>query len=358
MSTVDVIVTVIGGAAAAHAIQDGGGLVGTRSSAEPPAGVDIEFVDWPFLEEDITVQEHVDVVAALRPKYAVAPDVQAGRPLEAVVDVGDELLEHAEIVIVVPKEVRAGAVPERFRLGLPFRDNFETDLGANTFFDFQGRPVHVLGGNPTDQFRVADRFELDVRSVDSPTPIAWASGGRVWVGRARGADEVLDLIEDRNIDPVALEVLGITDPILLRRTFAARLTFSVRNLIDAWADPNHAVELPVRVAPGRGPPPPMDEPIEQFGETLSIEEQRERFREATDLVEIGRVEREAPAETAPATIERFGDNTTASDEEGNPMPVDDGKRRLFQRIQARANDAVERLGLGPGALPDRDDEDE
>lgn len=353
---VDVIVTTLGGSQTADAVLEGGGLVGTRSNREPPDGVPIEFVDWPFMDEDVTVEEHIEYVARLNPRYAVAPDVTGDRSLEAVLDVGDELRRHADVVIVVPKSVPADRVPRRFRLGVPFRDNFQTDTGVNTFLDFGGRPVHILGGNPTDQFGLADEFGLDVRSVDSPTPLAWADFGRVWLGRTRSADEVIGLLDEHDVDPVALEGLGITDRLLLETSRTARITFSVRNLVNAWNDPQRRVRLPVRVEPGRGPPPPMDEPVETFGETLSIEEQRERFREGTMEIEVGRADPDVPS-TVRTTFESFGERATAAGEEGEGM-VDDRKRRRFERLQERSDAAVDELGLGPGELPNGDEDDD
>lgn len=355
MPDVDVIVTAIGGADTAEAVLEGGGLVGIRSSATAPPGVDVEFVDWPFEAEDVSVQEHVDVVRQHEPRYAVAPDVQRDRALEDVVAVADELRRYAGAVIVVPKTVPVGRVPRRFRVGVPFRDNFQTDTGVNTFLDFQGRPVHVLGGNPTDQFGLVDEFGLDVRSVDSPVVLSWADFGRVWVGQARGADEVIELLEDSSVDPIALEhAAGVGDPILLRRSRRERIAFSVRNLVNAWQN-DGVVKLPVRVAPGRGPRPPMDEPIDVFGERLSIEEQRERFLEGVMELEVGRADPDVPMSVR-TSFERFAETDRSAEEEPEGMADEDDKRAYFANLQEESDAAVEELGLGPGALPDRDEE--
>lgn len=367
---VDVIVTVIGGEQSARSILAGGGLVGTRSSATPPDGVPIEFIDWPFQLEDPSVEAHVDAVAEHEPRYAVAPDAEPGRSLDLVLDVAERLEPHVEHVIVVPKNVHPDAVPGRYRVGVPFRDGFETDLVRNTFPDFRGRPVHLLGGSPTDHFRLVDRHALDVQSVDTPTVLSWADFGRVWVARKRSADDVSQLLAERAIetsfDPERtrrfirdrlLSIEGVPDDarddtsnqLFARpevRAFirenprefirlidaehlqdasagveeaadvpswasllefrSSRIQFSVMNIVQAWG--GRRVTAPRAVEPGRGPPPPMDEPIEAFGETLSVEEQRERFMEATEEAELGRIEREERVPSIEEFRERMRDD--------------------------------------------------
>lgn len=346
---VDVIVTTLGGEQTARAVRAGGGLVGMRSSETPPEGIPIEFVDWPFMLDNPSIEAHVDAVRSIRPKYAVAPDIDGRHPVSEVIEVGDRLDKYAQNVIVVPKVEPVDVVPDRFVVGVPFRNEWDTDIGVNEYIDFAGRPVHILGGNPTGQIELARRFDYDVLSVDSPNVLAWADAGRVWVARLGGADSVRRLIVDdiieRSFDADRAEqqvrnaLLGVegvpdgaTDDTLIQllgreavgelspdgflRTVGAdflqeeaasaeaafgvpsyrrllssrfaRIQFSVQNLIQAW---NEGFRVTRRrpIAPGRGPPPPMDEPIEAFGETLSVEEQRERFADATVEEEVGRV---------------------------------------------------------------------
>lgn len=336
---VDVIVTTFGGLQTARAVDAGGGLVGIRSSESPPATIEIEFIDWPFQLDNPSLDAHIDLVADHRPKYAVAPDVEKGRSLDDVLEVARELQQYAEHVIVVPKDVPVAAVPDEYVVGVPFRDEWDTDTGVNEYADFRGRRVHILGGNATDQFELADRFDYDVGSVDSPNPLAWADGGRIWVARLGGADEVRKVIvqeianrtvneedaekvwaefeamgyEDMPIDDLVAEVekrFGMdsiiidpevataldlpTDEQLLRSRYH-RIRFTVMNLIEAWND-DRRVTKPFALAPGRGPPPPAPEGLEEDvlemapGEFQTREERLERFLQTTDVEEMDRLE--------------------------------------------------------------------
>lgn len=342
-SAVDVIVTTMGGSQTAHAVHDGGGLVGIRSSGTPPGGVPIEFVDWPFQLDDPSLEAHVDLVEEVTPKYAVAPDVEKGRSIREVVAVAERLRAYADNVIIVPKDVEVDAVPNQFMVGLPFRDEWDTDTGVNEFFDFADRPVHILGGNPTEQLKLARRFDLDVVSVDSPNPLAWADAGRVWVARLGGANEVKDLIiqfiasgafdeegeervwqefeamdyqsmdadefmaearvrlgEDAGfVGPEAATALGLPTMQEMLESRYHRIVFTVMNLREAWNE-GGVVKTTRAIAPGRGPPPPAPEGLEEDmlemapGEFMSREERLERWiSTAQDEVigELGPTER-------------------------------------------------------------------
>lgn len=349
---VDVIVTTLGGEQTARAVRAGGGLVGIRSSATPPEGIPVEFVDWPFMLDDPSVDRHIDVVKDLSPTYAVAPDLDGDLGFTEVMNVADRLDRYATNVIVVPKVEPVSRVPARYVVGVPFRNEWDTDLGVNRYPDFTDRPVHILGGNMTEQLRLARRFQYDVVSVDSPNVLAWADGGRVWVARLGGGDsvrrlivdEVLDRSFDReraeeqireslldvdgvpseaeddtlvqllNRDAITdlpperfLQVVGasplederaaaatLTDAPTFERLLAGRfwrIKFSVMNLREAWNEGGVTATRPV--APGRGPPPPAPEGLHGAGR----EEVAERFREATEEVEVGRVETERGLET-------------------------------------------------------------
>lgn len=415
---VDVIVTISAGGQTAernaNAISSGGGLVGIASHIEPPAGVAIDFLDWPFMqEESITVEDHLAAARRHRPKYAVAPDVMGDRPLDEVIRVGERLAQHAQFVIVVPKTVPVADVPDHFIAGIPFREEWDTDTGVNEFADFRGRPVHILGGNPTEQMKLAVRFDYRVTSVDSPNPLSWADGGRVWVARLGGADSVRRLLVDELTSPprsfdreqaeqrvrsLLLDVEGVPrdarDDTLVQlldreaindlsagefiRTINAgflqeeaatvetvtgapsyrrllesryaRLQFTVSNLVQAW-ERGRRVTRQREVAPGRGPPPPMDEPVETFpGETLTVEEQMDRFLEATVEEELGRVRterglsvfEESIREEAREAAEQTGERVTlvqctASKREGcHPARDLYDESRYFRRMRAWA----------------------
>lgn len=362
---IDVIVTVIGSEANARAIRRGGGLVGMRSSATPPGGP-VAFVDWPYQLADPSVEEHVTVVREQRPRYAVAPDVEGDWTLPDVVDVADELAAYAETVIVVPKAAAPGRVPDRFRLGVPFRQGFETPIGANAFPAYRGHgPVHVLGGNPNEQLRLREEFGFDVGSVDTPLILAWADFGRVFVAAGGGGVEAETLgIEPRDPSSAAHRTLD------LGGSRADRVEFSVRNLVQAWTDREIVVVLrSLRGEQTRGMPPVLP-PIDLVG--------AEEIAEAEALYgkpyEEIRAEREA-FDVEMEVTEEFGDiggqeriqydlfdppdawaaeRATSGPRERGPM--DDKKREWFQFLQRESDEAVEDLGLGRGALPERDED--
>lgn len=330
---VDVIVTVTGGGETAernaHAVSRGGGLVGVDSTVTPPDGVEIGFVDWPFLKESRDVDDHLAAVRRHQPKYTVAPDVRGDRSLDEAVSIAEQLAVHARFVIMVPVAVPVDAIPSHFIVGAPFRNEQDTDTGVNSYIDFRGRPTHILGGNHTEQIKLADRFDLRATSADSPNLLAWAQGGRVWIAQLGGANEVRDIPDEyweqeatftqglptRDDLMVTDEQEARVDEIvadfpdqyegdtheervesrlreLKRIATGRRIEFSVRNLVAAWNDSERRVTMPAAVEPGRGPHPVPPEgsgllgPAETFEER---EEMRERFEAATVDDEIGRV---------------------------------------------------------------------
>lgn len=325
---VDVIVTTQGGAQTARAVHAGGGLVGIRSANNPPTFDDepivpLNFIDWPFTEDDPSIERHIEMVQENEPKYAVAPDVEEGRSLDNVLEIAEILGFYATNVIVVPKDVPVETVPGEYVVGMPFRDEWETDLGVNRHIDFQGRRVHILGGNPTEQFEVAQRFDLDVTSVDSPNPLSWADFGRVWIAQRGGGNGVRDLIIDEvasdssnpmryrnrieslDVDDMGPDefiqavgaghlqersaemeaALGVPSWRQLLELRSARITFTVANLREAWNEQREVTQA-YPISPGRGPPPPAPEGLHGEGR----EEALERFLEAAVDEVAGEIE--------------------------------------------------------------------
>lgn len=176
---VDVVMTVNGGKEISRAVDDSPALIGFETGRyRPPADCSVGFCDWPFTNPDASFEDHLAVVAEECPKYAVAPDVEGEYTLTDVVDRADELNQHAENVIVVPKEVEPGRIPERFVIGYPNQPNF----GSNGNWWRQSYPsdreVHLLGGSPDEQLDAADY--LSVGSIDGANVTRYAEFGRVW----------------------------------------------------------------------------------------------------------------------------------------------------------------------------------
>lgn len=205
----DVVHTAAGSPQVARAVQRAGAIVGNGTDdVELPDDVRVDFLDWPF---DKPYQnwwnKHLARVRRNRPKIVVAPDIQEGTSPESVYEKGDRLLERgAEVVVVVPKDIRPSEVPDKFRVGLPFAKRFgaggvsfsdrlwQDDSGQqatltgdvvrpdhNVLDDFFNvGDVHVLGGAPHDQLRLR-KFPIDIQSLDTSRPWTYASRGRrVW----------------------------------------------------------------------------------------------------------------------------------------------------------------------------------
>lgn len=187
-STVDVAITASGGSAVPKAVYRGGALVGMNSSTErPPVELPVDFLDWPFLEDEedeVAWRRHLNLARREQPEIAVAPDVTGERGLEAVLDKADQLATHASTVIVVPKAVSPRQVPDRFRIGLPAQDSYGNVPWPMWEYQ-QCDSVHLLGGGPQRQQKLAQY--VPVESVDTSAPVKAAMFGDVWDGSWREA---------------------------------------------------------------------------------------------------------------------------------------------------------------------------
>jgi len=181
---VDIITTAHGGEDVATAAAQAGALIGFESHKQrPPESFPIDFVDWPYFDEEdeqaVSFVRHLLVVEQEKPKYAVAPDVNGERSFERTLTMADELAKHAETVIVVPKAVKPERVPDRFRVGIPFRDDFEGLPWP--VWEYRGvGPVHILGGHPDRQLELVTRLDADIGSIDTAHPTMKANWGNVW----------------------------------------------------------------------------------------------------------------------------------------------------------------------------------
>jgi len=179
MDVTDVILTVNGGDEISRAVADSPALLGFETGRyRPPEDLVVDFCDWPFTDPDVSLDDHVTVVRNERPKYAVAPDVEAEWTLRDVLSVARELDRFAENVIIVPKDCRPGEIPEKYVIGYPNQPNFGSNGAWMRNSYPSDHPVHVLGGSPDDQLDLADY--LTVRSVDGANVTRYAEFGRVW----------------------------------------------------------------------------------------------------------------------------------------------------------------------------------
>lgn len=142
----------------------------------------LDFVDYPFTKDNFGFEEHLQVVKEVKPKYTVAPDVEKGLKLKEAIRMADQLQDHAENVIMVPKCVKPEDIPDRFVVGYPNQPKFGSN-GNNMLYDFQkAERIHILGGSPTRIFQAL--HYLGKKSVSCDTSSIWTAGsyGKVWTG--------------------------------------------------------------------------------------------------------------------------------------------------------------------------------
>ena len=119
-------------------------------------------IDW----ENYNFDRHLRAARCTCPRVTVAQDVTDARHLERVIDQAYRLAEHAEHVVIVPKDRRLERcleeeIPEHFLLGFSVPTRYgNTNLPPSAF----KRPVHLLGGRPDTQRKLASMlrvFSLD-----------------------------------------------------------------------------------------------------------------------------------------------------------------------------------------------------
>jgi len=109
---------------------------------------------------------HLRAVQQTKPLLTVARDILRLAELDEILREADSLSAHCGTVIIVPKDpqlrrILDREIPERFRLGYSVPTRYGRSPIETKFFR---RPVHLLGGRPDVQRRLAD--ELDVASLD------------------------------------------------------------------------------------------------------------------------------------------------------------------------------------------------
>jgi hypothetical protein len=123
-------------------------------------------------------ERHLEAAAASKPFITVARDVEKRGDLKGVLREADELARHAHIVVIVPKDPLLAnclntAIPAKYLLGYSVPTRYgATPIPPDKF----RRPVHLLGGRPDTQRRLAaampvvsldcNRFTLDAEYGD------------------------------------------------------------------------------------------------------------------------------------------------------------------------------------------------
>src|ERR1044071_2114798 len=126
---------------------------------------------------------HLAAARSTRPLYTVAQDVVRRGDLTRILAEAAELSEYAEIVIIVPKDVRLGPeldvlIPSQFVLGYSVPSPYGGTRIATRHFR---RPVHLLGGRPDTQRSLADL--MPVISFDCNRFTLDAAYGKYFDGR-------------------------------------------------------------------------------------------------------------------------------------------------------------------------------
>ncbi len=154
-----------------------------RTVYYPPAFLDLDWRRPDFAR-------HLEWAAQYRPRFAVAGDAETPAQLDAVLRQAEQLAVHAAQIIVVPK--RSGLV-ESIPAGYVVGYSVPTTFGGTEAmaWEFLGRRLHLLGGSPTAQLRLAHVFGLGaIASVDGNSHLKasrwgtfWTAAG--WVSRKR-----------------------------------------------------------------------------------------------------------------------------------------------------------------------------
>jgi hypothetical protein len=140
---------------------------GLRYGARLPTRVHypIQFADQNWMKPDLS--SYSSSIRQHRPQLATVLDWEQEEQLSEVLTWAEEIAPYVETIIVIPK-VYGGIplIPERIggkaiRLGIPCGPQ---QGKAPPLWEFERRPVHVLGGQPHRQMALA-RY-LNVVSVD------------------------------------------------------------------------------------------------------------------------------------------------------------------------------------------------
>jgi hypothetical protein len=156
-----------------------GFLYGCRSDYRPLFPVHFADLNWKAPDLDA----HLAFVREQRPRIAVAPDVLAEDDLPAALRYAERLAAHAPAVVVVPKVqgllLRLPREPW-LRVGYSVPTAYGS-RGPTLDLEYAGWPVHLLGGSPRAQLRLAAR--LAVASADGNSLMKAARFGTFWDGR-------------------------------------------------------------------------------------------------------------------------------------------------------------------------------
>ncbi len=120
-------------------------------------------IDW----KNYDYRKHLQATKDTRPMLTVARDIINLNELGRILDEAFELLQWADKVIIVPKDIKLevllpNIIPNDFLLGYSVPSRYGgTELQPSSF---NGREVHLLGGHPAKQRALGE--QLMVESMD------------------------------------------------------------------------------------------------------------------------------------------------------------------------------------------------
>lgn len=146
---------------------------------------------------------HVAAVAETKPKYATVRDAMTKQqcedagvefiPLPRVLEMAEEVAEHADHVIVIPKYDCLHQIPDRYVLGYSVQTSYGgTPLPITAF---RGRRIHLLGGSWANQRRYLALMGDDVVSFDNNHLLRVAEYGKFTF--PDGSEGVLAALDER-----------------------------------------------------------------------------------------------------------------------------------------------------------------
>lgn len=171
-------------------------------------------IDW----RNYNFRKHLLAAQATRPLLTVARDILNIRSVRAILDEAEALARWAENVIIVPKTpalegvLNDGLIPSHFLLGYSVPTRYGATKVAPSAFQ---RPVHLLGGRPDVQRRLAAL--MPVASLDCNRFTLDAAFGDYFDGEAfrphpRGGYDTCIRASIRNIDRLWTRYVPATLP--------------------------------------------------------------------------------------------------------------------------------------------------
>ena len=119
-------------------------------------------INW----KNYNYQKHLDMASLHKPKITIARDIECISQLDKILIEAEQLQKFANYVAVVPKDPELNGrlgelIPQNFLLAYSVPTKYGgTQVNLESF----DRPVHLLGGRPDTQRRIADK--LKVFSID------------------------------------------------------------------------------------------------------------------------------------------------------------------------------------------------